>query len=94
MANAPITCESCKGTDTRRYENAGGLKMYACWECGWHHEVPAHSAGDGEKGLREALEALQKWEHWYSVDSTEFNRDTAREEGLKVLHDARYTERN
>jgi hypothetical protein len=33
-----------------------------------------------------AIEALKAWEHWYSVDSTEFNRDTAREMGLKVLN--------
>lgn len=32
--------------------------------------------------LRRALEA---WEHWYAVDSSEFNRDTAREEGLEAL---------
>ncbi len=33
-----------------------------------------------------AIEALKAWEHWYSVDSTEFNRDSAREMGLKVLN--------
>jgi hypothetical protein len=53
---------------------------------------PAGPVVEGE--LRAALEALRKWEHWYSVDSTEFNRDTAREEGLKVLHDTRYTKGN
>jgi hypothetical protein len=29
--------------------------------------------------------ALKAWEHWYSVDSSEFNRDTAREMGLAAL---------
>ena len=33
----------------------------------------------------ELLAALKAWEHWYSEDSTEFNRDTARENGLKAI---------
>jgi len=32
--------------------------------------------------MREALEA---WEHWYSVDSSEFNRDMAQAKGVKAL---------
>lgn len=35
-----------------------------------------------------AVSALKAWEHWYSVDSTEFNRDTARDMGLKAIADA------
>lgn len=35
----PVICESCKSRNTERYENAGGLKMYVCRDCGWHHEV-------------------------------------------------------
>jgi hypothetical protein len=33
------------------------------------------------------VEALEAWEHWYSVDSSEFNRDTARDKGRKALKD-------
>lgn len=33
-------------------------------------------------------EALQAWEHWYSVDSTEFNRDMAQFKGLAALKKA------
>ena len=33
----------------------------------------------------EMFEALKAWKHWYSVDSTEFNRDTAQIMGIKVL---------
>jgi hypothetical protein len=35
--------------------------------------------------IDEARKALAAWEHWYSVDSTEFNRDNAREQGRAVL---------
>jgi hypothetical protein len=34
---------------------------------------------------KDLLEALRQWEYWYSVDSSEFNRDNARENGLKLL---------
>ena len=30
-------------------------------------------------------EALKQWEHWYSVDSEEYNRDNAREAGRAAL---------
>jgi hypothetical protein len=35
--------------------------------------------------VKEMLEALEAWEHWYNVDSTEFNRDNAREMGRKAI---------
>lgn len=38
-----------------------------------------------ESIIDEAQKALAAWEHWYSVDSTEFNRDNARDQGLDVL---------
>lgn len=38
-----------------------------------------------ESALREAVAALAAWEHWYSVDSTEFNRETARAAGLSAI---------
>lgn len=31
------------------------------------------------------LEALEAWERWYSEDSTEFNRDTARDTGCIAI---------
>jgi hypothetical protein len=31
------------------------------------------------------LAALKAWEHWYSEDSSEFNRDGAREMGLALI---------
>lgn len=37
----------------------------------------------------EMYEALAAWEKWYGEDSTEFNRDVARDMGLKALHLAR-----
>jgi hypothetical protein len=33
----------------------------------------------------EMYEALRAWEHWYAVDSSEFNRDTAQNMGVKAL---------
>jgi hypothetical protein len=39
--------------------------------------------------IREMLAALEAWEHWYNVDSTEFNRDNARELGRKAISKAR-----
>ncbi len=33
----------------------------------------------------ELLEALKAWEHWYSEDSSQFNRDAARDMGLKAI---------
>jgi hypothetical protein len=41
------------------------------------------SSAEGQ--IRQLREALKAWEHWYSEDSTEFNRDMAREAGLRVL---------
>jgi hypothetical protein len=35
--------------------------------------------------LREAMEALAAWEHWYAVDSSEFNREMARGSALATL---------
>lgn len=35
--------------------------------------------------MKDLLEALRRWEYWYSVDSSEFNRDEAREYGLSLL---------
>lgn len=37
----------------------------------------------------ELIAALKAWEHWYSVDSTEFNRETARGMGLKAIEHAK-----
>jgi hypothetical protein len=34
---------------------------------------------------KDMLAALKAWEHWYSGDSSEFNRDNAREDGLKAI---------
>jgi hypothetical protein len=42
----PVTCESCKSTNTQQYENAGGLKMYICHDCGWHYEVMGAETGE------------------------------------------------
>ena len=42
-------------------------------------------SNQAKRDLREALEALRQWEYWYDKDSTEFLRDTARDEALKVL---------
>ena len=39
--------------------------------------------------FEEMLAALEAWEHWYNVDSTEFNRDNAREDGLRAIKKAR-----
>lgn len=36
----------------------------------------------------EMLAALKAWEHWYNVDSSEFNRDNARDMGLKAISKA------
>lgn len=33
----------------------------------------------------ELLAALNAWEYWYSGESTEFNRDDAREQGLAAI---------
>lgn len=33
----------------------------------------------------EMLRVLKAWEHWYSEDSSEFNRDSAREDGLRAI---------
>lgn len=44
--------------------------------------------GAAERTARElqvARAALRAWEHWYSEDSTEHNRDSAREMGLRAL---------
>jgi len=39
------------------------------------------------KAERDRLrEALELWEYWYSEDSSEFNRETARAAGLAALH--------
>jgi len=38
-----------------------------------------------EQELQKALTALRAWEHWYNEDSTEFNRDNAREMGLRAI---------
>mgnify|MGYP001600108109 FL=1 len=58
---------------------------------GQQHISPAiaqHAANECER-LRllnaELLAALNAWEHWYSVNSTEFNRDVARENGLIAI---------
>lgn len=36
-------------------------------------------------GAPELLEALKTWERWYSVDSSEYNRETARGMGLAAI---------
>jgi hypothetical protein len=37
------------------------------------------------------LAALKAWEFWYNVDSSEFNRDGARELGLAAIANAERT---
>lgn len=73
----PVTCESCKSTNTRRYENAGGLKMYSCFDCGWHHEIigalasteaaPIVGTGPGDRAMAGArLDEARRWAHnWH-----------------------------
>lgn len=51
----------------------------------WTARCARRSDADLYAAAPELLEALRAWERWYSEDSTEFNRDMARDSGLKAI---------
>jgi hypothetical protein len=45
-----LFCDACKSLNIQCYENAGGLKMYSCGACGWHHEESTLQRQDSTLG--------------------------------------------